>query len=211
MKITFNNQSRKAGIALAAVTFVTFVTTSALAAPTPKPLTFAKADISIATRTSEAQEVAAGDLVCSWRETGLTPYALVSYECKAGAVAIVEACVYKGKIISDTELTVATDLTNAEPGHEAEVFLANNSGAVSGEVIVAAEAPHGGGNGHVELCPNLGHINGPEPEQEVVAVRWCDMSLTDTTNDLVGAQVTELFEVLAKGAFAVPSCAEILP
>ena len=148
MKHIFKKQSIQAGIALTALVASTaFVTGTALAAPPTGEIAFAKADISIAPRTSEAQEVAAGDLVCSFRETGLTPYALVSYECKAGAVAMVEACVYKGRIISDTELTVATDLTNVEAGHEAEIYLANNSGAVSGEVVVAAEAPHGGGGG----------------------------------------------------------------
>jgi hypothetical protein len=206
VKHTLNNQSKstkQAGIALAVVAFATFGT--ALSAPPTGEIAFAKADISIATRTSEAQEVAVGDLVCSFRETGLTPFALVSYECRADAAALLEGCFFKNKLVIDagTELTVVLDVSNVEAGHEAELFLANNSGAINGEVITAAEAPHGGG-GEAHLCP--------EPlEQGVIAARWCGMSLTDTTNNIVGTTETELFEVFARGVnVAVPSCDELL-
>ena len=48
-------------------------------------------------------------------------------------------------------------------------------------------------------------------EQGVIAARWCDMSLTDTSNGIVGATETELFEVFARGvAVTVPSCNEML-
>jgi len=204
MKHTLKNQSMWAGIALAVVASATFVTGTALAAPPTGEPGFARADISIATRDSEAQEVAAGDLVCSFRETGLNPFALVSYECRADAAALLEGCFFKNKLVIDagTELTVALDVSNVEAGgHEAELFLANNSGAINGEVITAAEAPHTPGGGH--LCP--------EPlEQGVIAARWCGTSLTDTTNNIVGAEVTELLETFTRGAFTVPSCAEIL-
>lgn len=66
MKTTINNQSRRAGIALVAVAFVTFGTATALAAPPTSVPTFAMADIDIETRGEEA-----GSLACSWRETGL--------------------------------------------------------------------------------------------------------------------------------------------
>ena len=81
MKHARRNQSKRTGIALATVAFVAFGTGTALADPPTGEITFAKADINIATRTSEAQEIAAGDLICSFRETGLTPFALVTYEC----------------------------------------------------------------------------------------------------------------------------------
>ena len=200
MKHIFKNQFRLAGIVLAAAASATFVTGTALAAPPTPGIAFAKADISIETRGEEA-----GSLVCSFRETGLGPLALVSYECNADAAAVVEGCFFKNKFVADagTETTVGLDVTNVEPGHDAEVFLANNSGAINGEVITAIpEAPHTPGGGH--LCP--------EPlEQGIIAARWCGTSLTDTTNNIVGAEVSELFEVLARGvAVAVPSCAEML-
>ena len=208
MIYTLKNQSRRAGIALAAVASATFVTGTALAAPPTGEPGFARADISIATRDSEAQEIAAGDLACSFRETGLGPFALVSYECKAAAAAVVEGCFFKNKFVAaaGTETTVGLDVSNVEAGHEAEVFLSNNSGSINGEVITAIpEAPHGGG-GEAHLCT--------EPlEQGVIAARWCDMSLTDTTTNggIVGATETELFEVFARGvAVTVPSCAEML-
>jgi len=206
MKHILKNQSMWAGITLAAVAFTTFVTTSALAAPTPKPLTFAKADISIETKSGGGEEESeAGSLVCSWRETGLGPLALVSYECNAAAGAVVEGCFFKKKFVADagTETTVQLDITNVEAGHDPELFLANNSGAISGEILLAPEAPHGGGGG--------GHLCAEPLEQAIIAARYCDMSLTDTTNNLVGAQVTELFEVLARNVnVTVPSCAEML-
>ena len=205
MKHARRNQSKRTGIALATVAFVAFGTGTALADPPTGEITFAKADINIATRTSEAQEIAAGDLICSFRETGLTPFALVTYECYAAAAAVVEGCFFKNKFVADagTELTVGLDVSNVEAGHEEEIFLANNSGSIRGEVVTAIpEAPHTPGGGH--LCP--------EPlEQAVIAARWCGMSLTDTTNDIVGATELELFEVLARGVnVAVPTCAEML-
>lgn len=205
MKYTINDQSMRIGIVLAAVTFVTFGSGTALADPPTGEITFAKADINIATRTSEAQEIVAGDLICSFRETGLAPFALVSYECRADAAAVLEGCFYNNKFVPDagTEMTVGYDLSNLEAGHEAELFLANNSGSINGEVITAIpEAAHTPGSGH--LCP--------EPlVQEVIAARWCGMSLTDITNDIVGATEIELYEVLARGVdVAVPSCDELL-
>lgn len=205
MKFTLKNQSNRTGIVLAAVAFAMFGSGTALADPPTGEITFAKADINIATRTSEAQEIAAGDLICSFRETGLTPFALVTYECYAAAAAVLEGCFFKNKFVPDagTELTVGLDVSNVEAGHEAEIFLANNSGAIRGEVVTAIpEAPHTPGGGH--LCP--------EPlEQAVIAARWCGMSLTDTTNDIVGTTETELFEVFARGvAVALPSCEEML-
>ena len=199
MKHILNNQSKLAGIAFAAVASATFVTGTALAAPPPDEISFAKASIDIETRGEEA-----GSLACSWRETGLAPLALVSYECNAAAGAVVEGCFFKNKFVPDagTEETVQLGITNVEAGHEAELFLANNSGAISGEILVAPEAPHTPGGGH--LCP--------EPlEQAVIAARYCGMSLTDTTNNIEGTTELELFEVLARGVnVEVPTCAEML-
>ena len=210
MKHILKNQSRRAGIVLAAAAIATLGTGPALADPPTGEITFSKADINIATRDSEAQEIAAGDLACSFRETGLIPFALVSYECRADAAAVVEGCFFKNKLVPTgadgealIETTVGLDVSNVEAGHEAEIFLANNSGAINGEVITAIpEAPHTPGGGH--LCP--------EPlEQGVIAARWCGASLTDTTNNIVGATVNELYEEFVRGTtVTVPSCEEML-
>jgi hypothetical protein len=198
-----NNQSTRVGIAVSAVTFAIFWYGTTQAAPPPDEPTFAKASISIAPRDKEAQEIAAGDLICGFRETGLDPFALISYECKAAAAAVVEGCFFRNKFVPDagTETTIGLDVSNVEAGHEADVYIANNSGAINGEVVTAIpESPHVPGGGH--LCA--------EPlEVGVVAARWCDTSLTDTTNNLVGATVTELFLEFEPGV-PVPSCAEIL-
>ena len=204
MKHILKNQSRRAGIVLAAAAIATFGTGTALAQ------TFTSVDFSIEKRTSEAQEVAAGDLNCSFRESDLGPYALVSYECKADAVAVVEGCIYKGRLISETASSVFTDVSNVEAGHEAEIYIAKNNGSINGTVITTIpHAAHGGG-GEVNLCPHI-EVNGPEPEQEVIAIRWCNVSLTDTTNGIEGGTATELFAEFNAGAGVVPSCTEILP
>jgi hypothetical protein len=209
MKQTLKNQAKRSGIALAAVgAFAAFGTV--LAAPPAGGPTFTKASITVAPRTSEANETTAGDLNCSFTETGVGPYAQVSYECKAAVVGVVEACVYKNKIISATQLSTFTNVSNVEGGHEAQVFLAKANGTVTGSVITAIpEAGEGGGGGEQHLCPELGEINGPEPTEEVVAVRWCNASLTDTTNNIQGAAVTELFQEFYPGS-TVPSCAVLL-
>ena len=200
MKHTINNQSKstkQAGIALAVVAFATFGT--ALSAPPTGEPGFAKADISIETRGE-----AAGSLNCSWRETGLAPLALVAYECTAAAGAVVEGCFYKNKFVPDagTETTVELGMTNVQAGHDTELYLASNGGAISGEILLAPEAPHTPGGGHLCTEPLV---------QAVIAARYCDMSLTDTTNNLEGTTELELFEVLARGVgVSVPTCDEML-
>ena len=206
MKHTFINQARRTGVALSsAVAFAMFGIGTVQAA------TFTSVDFDIAARTSEAKEVAAGDLICSFRESGLGPYALVTYECNAAAVAVVEGCIYKNKLISATELSLYTDVSNVEGGHEAEVFLAKNNGTINGSVVTTLPHVGGGGGGETHLCPELGEINGPEPVQEVLAIRWCNVSLTDTANNVVGGTASELFEEFNSAAGTLPSCSEMLP
>lgn len=203
MKHSLKNRINRAGIALAvAAAFTAFGAGAALAA------TFTSANITIATQTNEAKEIAAGDLVCSWRETGLGPFQVVSYNCGAQAVAVVEACVYKGRIISATQTSVFTNVIGGEHG-EGAVLLANAQGRINGST---STAPGEGEGGH-GLCPEIGEVPGGEnqaPAVEVVAVRWCNASLTDITNNLVGATVTDLFAVFQRGTFTMPTCAEML-
>ena len=201
MEYTYTNQAKRAGIALAVVAAFTALGTVAAQAAV-----FTSANLSIAARSNEAQEVAAGDLTCAWREAELGSFAQVEYACAAQAVAMVEACVYKNQIISATQTSVFTNVT----GEHETVFLAGNNGRINGTLYTS---PGHGGGGEGELCPHIevpgGEAN--QPEVEVVAVRWCNASLTDTTNNIVGATAAELLGVLQKGAFDVPSCAEILP
>jgi hypothetical protein len=200
MEYTYTNQAKRAGIALAAVAAFTALGTGAAQAAV-----FTSADLSIAARSNEAQEVTAGDLTCTWREAELGPFAQVEYACAAQAVAVVEACVYKNQIISATQTSVFTNVTGE---HEA-VFLAGNNGRINGTLYTSPG--HGGGG--EQLCPHIEVPGGEatQPEVEVVAVRWCNASLTDTTNNIVGATAAELLGVLQKGAYDVPTCAEILP
>lgn len=117
---------------------------------------------------------------------------------------MVEGCFFKNKFVADagTETTTQSGITNVQAGHDPELFLANNSGAISSEILVAPEAPHVPGGGH--LCPEA-------LVQAVIAARYCDASLMDVTNTLVGATVSEVYEELARGvAVAVPSCADML-
>ena len=87
MKYTLKNQSKWASIVLTAAAFSTFGAATVSAAPPSGEPAFARADISIESRGEEA-----GSLNCSFRETGLGSYALVAYECRADAAAVVEGC-----------------------------------------------------------------------------------------------------------------------
>lgn len=186
---------------IAIITFVVSSVGVALADPPTGVPTFAKADISIETRDNESQEVSAGGLTCSWQETGLGSYELVTYDCAAGAVGALEGCVYKNKYVSGSpnQLSIFHDVTGGEHG-EGAVFISNNSGRINGSTTTAVPESHGGG----ELCA--------EPtEAAIVAVRWCNASLTDLANNLVGVTATELYEELVHGFSGnVPSCAELL-
>jgi hypothetical protein len=125
----------------------------------------------------------------------------VYYECSAGAVGALKACTYKNRVIynSPTEVDVFKDVTGE---HGAVPFLALNNGRINGSTttpIPHVEVPEG----TPELCT--------EPSvEEVVAVRWCNASLTDVTNNLVGATVGELFQEFISGVGTVPSCTDLL-
>lgn len=175
-----------------AVTSVTIHT--AQAAPPSGAPTFAKAAISVEPRGEEA-----GGLTCSWQETGLGSYQVVYYSCQASAVGVLEACVYKNKLVANTptRLSIFKDVSG-EHGQPIP-FLSKNNGQINASTTTAIPESHGAG----ELCV--------EPTvAEVVAVRWCDASLTDVTNGLLGTNASELFQEFTSGAGTVPSCPELL-
>jgi len=123
------------------------------------------------------------------------------YTCTAGAVGAFKACVYKGRVIyqSPTRLDIFKDVTGEHGG--AVPFLAQKNGQIVGSTtapIPTIEVPEG-----QELCT-------APSEETVVAVRWCNASLTDTTNNLVGTTVSELFQEFISGVGTVPSCADLL-
>jgi hypothetical protein len=209
VKHTLKHHAERVGVALSVATAL-----SVLGIGTALAATFDSVDFQVATKTNEAKEVGAGDLVCSWRESGLGSYSVISYDCSAEAVGAVVACVYKNRIISDTVLITAQNVSSNQHGGgggggEEDVFLAGNNGRINGSTTISLEQL-GGPETH-QLCPELGEVNGPEPSVEAVAVRYCNMSLTDTTNNVVGGTQGELFEVLQNGTYTVPSCPELLP
>jgi hypothetical protein len=204
MKHTFGKQAKRAGIALAAVgAFAALgIQTTLAAPPTPVP-TFASAIFSIAAGNGGAEAAAAaGGLTCNFRETGLHAFQLITYLCDADVVAAVEGCVLKGKLVggSATQVSIfkhpAASLEGGAVG-----FVSNNKGLINGTITTPVPVSEGAGG---ELCT--------EPaEAQVVAVRWCNVSLTDTVNHLSVPTVPELFEESFPGAGAtLPSCANLL-
>ena len=127
----------------------------------------------------------------------------VYYSCGAGAVGALKACVYKNRVIyqSPTRLDVFKNVTGAEGGEGGNVpFLSQKNGQVSASTttpVPEIEEPTGG-----ELCL-------APSEETVVAVRWCNASLKDVTDNIVGATKTELFQEFYSGVGVVPDCATL--
>jgi len=196
MKHTLNNQAKRAGVALAVVAaFAALGSVTVQAAPPAGVPTFTSASISI-----EPRGEAAGGLNCSWRETGLGAYAQVTYACDAGAVGVLSACFYKNKLVagSGTQLSTFTNVTS----EEAEALIAKANGAINGSTTTAIP--------EVEVEPHPPELCTEPAVEQVVVVRWCNASLKDTTNNLVGATVGELFQEFTSGVGTVPSCAVLL-
>jgi hypothetical protein len=200
MKHTLKNQGKRAGITPAAVVaFAVLGTGTALAAPAAPAAstpTFKSAAISI-----EPRGEAAGGLTCSWRETGVGASQVVYYTCSAGVVAALKVCVYKNRVIynSPTRLDTFTDVSGEH--NQPEPFLSQKNGQINGSITTAVpviEVPEGA----PVLCD--------EPTvEEVAAVRWCNTALTDVTNNLVGAEVGELYQEFYSGLGTVPSCSDL--
>jgi hypothetical protein len=187
MKHTLINQAKRAGIALAAVAAF-----SALGTGTAQAAAFASASISLDT---------AGALTCKFRETGLGAFAQISYTCGAQALGVVSGCYVKNKFVGPTAVSVFKDVSSQEHEGEPTTLIAKSNGTIN--TTLTAEVPESEGG---EFCT--------EPaEARTVAVRWCNASLVDVTNNITGASVGELFEQLEStgtAAVVVPSCAELL-
>ncbi len=185
MKHTFAKEAKRAGIALAVVAAVT-----ALGTGTAQAQQFTSASISLNN---------AGNLQCKFRETGLGALALVTYDCAAQGVGVVTGCFVKNKFVGPFAVSIVKDVT----AEESEPLLAKNNGAIGTTITV--EVPEGGG----EVQCN--ESTGAEPH--TVAVRWCNASLTDVTNNIVGATASDLVGVILRTGdqlAPLPTCAEIL-
>lgn len=196
MKHTLKNQAKRTGIMVAALGALAAlgIGITQAAPPTGTP-TFVSADLSI-----EPRGEAAGGLTCTWRETGVGASAVVYYACAASDVGAFYACTYKHRVIfqSPTKLEIFHNVVGEEQNEEA--FLAQKNGQISAATTTAIperEVPEG-----QELCT-------APSEQEVVAVRWCNASLEDTTNNIVGTTADELSQEFIPDVGTVPSCAEL--
>lgn len=204
MKHTLENQAKRAGIALAAVGALAAlgIGTTLAAPPTPVP-TFASSTFSIEAGNGGAETAAAaGALTCNFRETGLHSFQLITYLCDAAVVGAVEGCVYKGKLVgnSATQLSIFKNPAATLEGG-AVGFVSNNKGQINASITTPVPVSEGHGG---ELCT--------EPaEAQVIAVRWCNVSLTDTVNNLVGGTATEMFEQSFPNAGStIPDCTALL-
>jgi hypothetical protein len=201
MKRTFGKQAQRAGLALAAVgAFAVLGINITSAAPPPSTPTFASAKFSIEAGNGAAETAAtAGGLTCTFRETGLQSFQLITYACDADVVGALEGCVYRNKLVggSATQLSIIKDPLALLGGPIG--FVSNNKGQINGTTttpVPVSAAQHG-------FCA--------EPAvPTVVSVRWCNAALTDTTNNLVGGTAVELFKESFAGAGTVPSCADLL-
>jgi hypothetical protein len=185
MKQTLKYQARRAGIALATVAAFTALGTGAAQAQE-----FASASIGLDN---------AGSLQCKWRETGLGALALITYDCTAEGVGVVSGCFVKNKFVGPFSVSIFKNVT----GEESTQLLAKNNGAINGSITV--EVPEGGGEAQCNEAA------GAEPH--TVAVRWCNASLSDTTNGIVGATEGQLTDILLRTGTQVaplPTCTEIL-
>jgi hypothetical protein len=185
MKHTFGKQTKRAGIVLVAAAAF-----AALGIGTAQAQQFASASISLNN---------AGNLQCKWRETGLGALSLVTYDCSAEGVGVVTGCFVKNKFVGPFAVSIVKNVTV----EESEPLLAKNNGAINGTIVV--EVPEGGG----EVQCN--EAAGAEPH--TVAVRWCQMSLKDVTNNIVGANEFQLTAIIARTGDQVaplPTCTEIL-
>ena len=187
MKHTCGKQAQRAGIALVAVAAFTI-----LGIGTAQAQQFTRAELSLD---------GSGNLTCSFRETGLAPNGLYTYTCGAEALGVMSGCYVRNTFVGPTSLAVFKNVSNAEEGHPPAPLVAKNNGTINATLTAAIPESHG-----AELCT--------EPAvQRNIAVRWCNASLVDMTNNIVGASLGELFKQLEKtgtAAVPVPSCAELL-
>ena len=181
MKQTLKNQAQRSGLALAAVAVF-----AALGTGTAQAATFTSAAV-VLDRF--------GNLECVFRETGLNPLAQVRYDCTAAHVGVLTQCFYRNKPVGNNKLFVFHDVS---ADHLVNLDV-NRNGSIRAAIVTLIP----------ESESNALICTGPS-EVAVTTVRWCDGSIVDLTNNLTGASVAELFDLLvANGSGSVPSCATL--
>lgn len=191
MNYPFGKQAHRSGIALAALAAVT-----ALGIGTAQAASFASASISINS---------VGFLDASFKETALDPAASVDYTSGATDVGWMTQCFIRNKPVAN--IAPRLHVAHAADGLTSDrTLLASNRGTITGSILTAyptAEETHG----EVPLCPE---VEGVTITEEITAIRWCNASLTDTTNNIVGASEPSLFlQIKRNGSSAVPDCSAL--
>ena len=187
MKHTFGKPAKLSGIALAAAAAF-----AVLGFGTAQAATFTTADLSINS---------VGFLEAAFKETGLTPAAPVNYTSGATDVGWVSQCFVRNKPVSNLPIKVHVAHT-ADGLTTTRTYTATNRGVITQAILTAYPTVEE----EVEdpLCP---HTEGVEITEEITAIRWCNASLTDTTNNIVGASEHSLFlQMKRNGSSAVPEC-----
>jgi len=179
MKRTFTHQAKRAGIALAAVA------------------AFAVLGIG----TAQAQEFTSaavthdrfGNLECVFRETGLPPGGTVRYDCTGQYVGVLQQCMLGRKAVGNPKLLIFQDISASE----VENFEVNRNGQVRAAIVTM-----------IPESENVNLLCTAPSELTTTAVRWCNNSLVDLTNNIVGATAPELFvRLVATSGGSVPACA----
>lgn len=181
MKRTLISQARRAGIALAAVAAF-----SALGIGTAQAAKFASVTISLDRF---------GNLECNFRETNLGAGGTVRYDCSSQYVGVLQQCMLRNRPVGNSQLLIFEDIH----AHEVENLEVKRNGTVRATILT--ELPESESNALICTVPS---------ELTVNAVRWCNNSLVDLTNDITGATVPELFaQLVTNSTGSVPSCADL--
>ena len=179
MKHILINQTKRAGMALAAVAAF-----SALGTGTSQAASFASAAVTLDRF---------GNLECLFRETGLPPGGVVRYDCTAQYVGVLQQCMLGRKAVGNSKVLIFQDIS----ADHLENLEVNRNGQVRAAIIT--QIPQSETASLLCTAPS---------ELTVTAVRWCNGSLVDLTNNITGASVGELFaNLVANASGSVPSCA----
>jgi hypothetical protein len=179
MKRTFTLQAKRAGIALAAVAAF-----SALGIGTVQAQEFTSANVTLDRF---------GNLECVFRETGLPPGGTVRYDCTGQYVGVLQQCMLGRKAVGNSKLLIFQDISS----HEVENFEVNRNGQVRAAIVT-----------QIPESENANLLCTAPSELTTTAVRWCNNSLVDLTNNIVGATAPELFvQLVTNASGSVPSCA----
>ena len=180
MKHTLTLHAKRAGIALAAVAaFAALGIGTAQAAPT-----FASANVTLDRF---------GNLECAFRETGLPPFGVVRYDCTSQHVGVLQQCILGRKAVGNSKLLIFQDISAGE----VENFEIPRNGTVRAAIIT-----------NIPESENASLICTAPSELTTTAVRWCNNSLVDLTNNILGASAPELFvQLVSNASGSVPSCA----